>query len=308
LAKAEPAPAVGKVGICGVKPANRTHQKSVSEKIKQSTNGALPTPFLKWAGGKRWLVSSYTKLLNVSFERYVEPFLGGGAIFFYLSPKKALLSDLNGDLIDCYRAIKEHPAHVLKILRRHQRLHDGDYYYDERARRRRSLPERAAQFLYLNRTCWNGLYRVSLQGEFNVPIGTKNSVLLATDEFHKTSRLLQSAELRAQDFEKTLDDAGKGDFIFADPPYTVKHNFNGFLKYNENIFSWDDQRRLHNSLVAAKSRGARILLTNANHESIRELYRGFGTSEILSRISILSGDSTFRGPATEISIFADGLE
>jgi DNA adenine methylase len=279
----------------------------MSEQISQQISGVLLIPFLKWAGGKRWLIRSYARLLSVPFDRYVEPFLGGGAVFFYLSPKNALLSDLNADLIDCYTAIKLHYPEVLKILRRHQRLHSREYYYAERVRRRRSLPERAAQFLYLNRTCWNGLYRVNRQGEFNVPIGTKSSVLLPTDDFNKTSLLLQSAELRSQDFEKTLDGVGEGDFVFADPPYSVKHNLNGFLKYNDSIFTWDDQIRLHNSLVKAKSRGARILLTNANHESIRELYHGFGERKILSRTSLLSGDATYRGSATEISFFADGL-
>src|SRR5262249_44908144 len=147
----------------------------------------------------------------------------------------------------------------------------------------------------LNRTCWNGLYRVNLNGDFNVPIGTKNSVLLDTDNFGKISQLLATTELRCQDYEATIDATAEGDLIFADPPYTVKHNHNGFLKYNESIFSWDDQKRLHSALVRAKIRGAHILLLNADHRSVRDLYRGFGEHRILSRKSVLAADPAYRG-------------
>lgn len=262
------------------------------------------TPFLKWAGGKRWLATDYPRLLRVKYDRYIEPFLGGGAVFFSLAPKAAILTDINADLIDCYRAIRDVPNDVERILRRHQKHHSPTYYYEERDRVRRSLAERAAQFLYLNRTCWNGLYRVNLRGEFNVPIGTKSSVLLPADDFRSASLLLQSAELLQSDFECVIDRAGEGDFVFADPPYTVKHNLNGFLKYNESIFSWMDQRRLQAALVRARKRGASVLVTNANHKSVRELYRDFGEMKTLSRNSVLSAQASSRGRATELSIFS----
>ena len=168
--------------------------------------------------------------------------------------------------------------------------------------------ERAAQFIYLNRTCWNGLYRVNLHGEFNVPIGTKDAVILDTDDFNAVSKSLRSAELCSQDFETTISRAGFGDFLFVDPPYTVKHNNNGFLKYNESIFSWGDQQRLRNALCKAKTQGAQILLLNANHDSIRELFHGLGTMTTLTRQSILSGDPSFRGKTNELAIVVNGGE
>jgi DNA adenine methylase len=247
------------------------------------------------------MAAAHSSLFDIPFERYVEPFLGGGAIYFHLQPKSALLADVNPNLIDCYRAVRLAPTKIEAALRRHQKLHSTTYYYEERSRKRRSLIERAAQMLYLNRTCWNGLYRVNLLGEFNVPIGTKTSVVLPSDNFKGAAQLLRGAELVAQDFEKTIGAAERGDFLFVDPPYTVKHNMNGFLKYNESIFSWDDQRRLHSALLAAKARGARILVTNANHESVKRLYRGFGASVTLMRSSVLAGDARFRGPSTEIA-------
>ncbi len=265
-------------------------------------------PFLKWPGGKRWLISNYSSLLDVEFKRYVEPFLGGGAVFFHLAPTTAVLSDINRDLIACYDLIKQNWQDVWCILKRHQRLHGPKYYYEERSCRHRTPEERAAQLIYLNRTCWNGLYRVNLNGQFNVPIGTKDSVLLDSDDFKSTSALLQGADLRVQDFEVTIGSAGLDDFIFVDPPYTVKHDHNGFLKYNETIFSWDDQKRLLNALLAAKSRGAKILLLNANHHSVQNLYRELGPRRTLTRNSVLSGDAAFRGLAKELAIYTEGPE
>jgi DNA adenine methylase len=262
-------------------------------------------PFLKWPGGKRWLIASHPELLKAPSGSYIEPFLGGGAVFFWLEPERALLADLNQRLIDCYGAIKNQWREVWGILKRHQRLHKQSYYYDERSRRRRSQAERAAQFIYLNRTCWNGLYRVNLDGEFNVPIGTKSSVVFDTDDFERIAERLARVELCAQDFEQTIAAAGPGDFVFADPPYTVRHDLNGFLKYNENIFSWEDQMRLHTALLGAKSRGARILLMNANHSSVRELFKDLGEIRALNRASVLAADSSFRGSATELAILSE---
>lgn len=281
----------------------RNHSKA---NVTRPGNATATPPFLKWAGGKRWLISQYASLFDVQIERYIEPFLGSGAVYFHLQPKVALLSDVNSELIDCYLAIKHQWKDVWRILKRHHRRHCAKYYYQERNRKRRVPAERAAQFIYLNRTCWNGLYRVNLAGVFNVPIGTKTSVVLDTDDFAQISKALTLAELQCQDFESTIDAACEGDFIFADPPYTVKHNRNGFLKYNESIFSWDDQRRLHSALMRAKSRGARILLLNADHGSVRDLYRNLGRCRTLSRKSVLAADASYRGMTTEIAIFADG--
>jgi len=261
-------------------------------------------PFLKWAGGKRWFVAKYNHLLPKKFDKYIEPFLGGGAIYFHLRPAKAILGDCNADLVATYAAIRDNWEVVRSILRRHQRNHSTDYYYAERDRVRRSGTERAAQFLYLNRTCWNGLYRVNLRGRFNVPIGTKQNVLLDTDNFDYISVMLKSATLLYADFEITLSHAKKGDFAIVDPPYVVNHNMNGFLKYNEKIFSWADQLRLREAVERARRRGVKVLVLNANHKSVRDLYRDFGREYELPRHSVLAGNPSYRKPSSEIAILA----
>lgn len=259
-------------------------------------------PFLKWAGGKRWLVARHPHVFPTEFNRYIEPFLGSGAVFFHLKPKYGILADKNAALIDTYKAIKTDWKKIQSVLRQHNLRHDHNYYYEERDRRRRTIHTKAAQFIYLNRTCWNGLYRVNLNGEFNVPIGTKNAVCLPTDSFEEISKTLQKMSLRTSDFKVIIDSAEKGDFVFVDPPYTVKHNMNGFVKYNEHIFSWQDQIRLHNALVCASDRGVLISMTNADHESVRDLYWAFGTMEPLSRNSVLAGKASARSPTTELLI------
>ena len=262
-------------------------------------------PFLKWAGGKRWLVANHFDLFPRNYNRYIEPFLGSGAAFFRLAPRRAILADTNAELIETYEAIRDAWRKVEVALRRHHRLHSHEYYYEERDRRRFSRAEKAAQFIYLNRTCWNGLYRVNLRGKFNVPIGTKTSVVLDTDNFESSAALVRGAKLKARDFEKTIGLAREGDFLFVDPPYTVNHNLNGFLKYNEKIFSWADQVRLRSCLEEAKERGVKVLVTNANHESIRELYSDFGDLFEVRRQSILAADPAFRRDSTELLIATD---
>jgi len=259
------------------------------------------TPFLKWAGGKRWLVANHSDLIPRNFSRYIEPFLGSGAVFFHLEPKAAILSDLNEDLIAAYVAIRDHWDLVFAQLRVHARKHSENYYYQQRAIIPRTSVRAAARFIYLNRTCWNGLYRVNRSGVFNVPKGTKDSVLLESDNFKYLAQVLQNAELKVCDFELTVDSAVAGDLVFIDPPYTVKHNLNGFVKYNDKIFSWMDQVRLKDAVQRACERGVSVLITNANHQSIRQLYRGFNM-KTLSRASVISGSPIGRGSTEEILI------
>lgn len=258
-------------------------------------------PFLKWAGGKRWL-AAYPSYFDVQYDRYVEPFLGSGAIFFQLKPKRALLADTNSSLIEAYSSIKHDWRKVHRHLRLHHKLHSRNYYYKIRSRECKNSYTRAAQFIYLNRTCWNGLYRVNLDGKFNVPIGTKTSVLLPTDDFNATAKLLKGARLDSCDFEQILKKCGNGDFVFVDPPYTVKHNHNGFVKYNESLFSWEDQLRLRNCVELAVSRGAKVLVMNAYHSSVRDLYKGIGEMTKLERSSVISGKSSARGKYEEMLV------
>jgi len=260
-------------------------------------------PILKWPGGKRWFVKHLSDLMPKKYDRFIEPFFGGGSAFFALNPKKALLSDINKELITTYRLIRDDWQFVEKELRKFEKKHSVDFYYEVRSLEPENNSDIGLRLLYLNRTCFNGIYRVNEKGEFNVPIGSKNKVILDTDDFQKTSRLLKKATLLCCDFEKSIDKAEKGDVIFADPPYTVRHNLNGFIKYNEKLFSWQDQIRLAKALHRAVERGATVISTNANHESVRRLYRERGFNlKTISRYSSISADASSRNQFKELII------
>lgn len=260
-------------------------------------------PFLKWAGGKRWLASKSSDWFEVGPSRYIEPFLGSGAIYFHLMPESAILSDLNKELIETYEAIRGEPGKVFGLLKAHHRKHSAEYYYVVRAQNPRNSYSRAARFIYLNRTCFNGLYRVNKKGEFNVPKGSKNSVVFDYDNFQAIANQLSGTELNNCDFADSISKAEKGDLLFADPPYTVKHNNNNFLKYNEHIFSWADQERLAKAVNGAARRGAKVLVSNADHKCIHELYSQ-NRWEILrvERYSGLASSSEFRKSTSEVVI------
>ena len=237
------------------------------------------------------------------YRRYVEPFLGSGSVFFHLQPKAALLGDTNEELIAAFRGIKRGWRKAWKLLKEHQERHSYDHYYATRVAQPRSAAEKAARLIYLNRACFNGIYRVNLKGRFNVPKGTREAILYDTDDFAAAATLLQKAELRVADFEELISEAKRGDLVFADPPYTVRHNLNGFIKYNEQLFSWDDQVRLALSLHRARRRGVNIVSTNANHESVRELYerQGFKLCTV-SRFSSISAAADSRRQFEELLI------
>jgi DNA adenine methylase len=273
--------------------------------MKTLIDDKVMLPFLKWPGGKRWFVANYKQLLPGEFNRYIEPFLGGGSVFFHLKPTKAVLSDLNPELIAAYEAIRGGWANLNKRLIFHQSKHDCEHYYSVRESSPRLLLNKAARFIYLNRTCFNGIFRVNLNGKFNVPKGTKDAVVLETDDFKSLAALLENADIRVSDFEPVIDEARAGDLIFADPPYTVRHNVNGFLKYNEQLFSWQDQIRLADALSRARARGVKIVSTNANHKSVRTLYssRGFSLMTV-SRYSSMSAMPKSRKQFEELVIRA----
>lgn len=262
------------------------------------------SPFLKWAGGKRWLVNNYDHLLPKKYNRYIEPFLGSGAVFFYLKPKKAILSDLNSDLILTYKSIKSDWKLVERYLNSHSKKHSKSYYYKVRDEKPRSQFKVAANLIYLNRTCWNGLYRVNLDGRFNVPIGTKTNVTEGFPSLKTISKDLKTAKFLNVDFEKSIDFAEKNDFIFVDPPYLLS-NTNSFLKYNQNLFNWDDMVRLRNSLVRAKKRGAKILLTHQFDPKVYNFFKNDFEHKKVSRINVISGNSSSRGRCLELLFMAN---
>jgi DNA adenine methylase len=259
-------------------------------------------PFLKWPGGKRWLVHQYAALFPSRYRRYLEPFLGGGAVFFHLTPQRAVLSDTNSDLVNAYQCLKKHAKVIDKRLSELHHRHSTKLYYRIRATCPADTIDQAVRFLYLNRTCFNGIYRVNLKGEFNVPIGTKDLVAYPENYLQGIATCLRHASIRVADFEETIDMATAGDFVFVDPPYTVMHNNNNFLKYNANLFSWTDQKRLMVAVKRAARRGASVMVSNADHSSVRELYSNFGTHHRVNRASVLAADFLYRRQTTELLI------
>lgn len=259
-------------------------------------------PFLKWAGGKRWLAAHMRQLIGEVEGTYIEPFLGSAAVFFAVQPPRAILSDQNRELVAAYRALQIQHKAVERHLVRHQELHSRQHYYRMRSEQPETLAKKAARFIYLNRTCWNGLYRVNLEGKFNVPIGTKTQVLMPSDDFERVAYLLRGAAIAHVDFCASIASAKTGDVVFCDPPYTVRHNHNGFVKYNEQLFSWADQIRLRDTVRLVRDRGARVFITNANHESVRDLYKPDFDIQELERYSSIGGLKAVRGSYSELLI------
>ncbi|WP_320165335.1 Dam family site-specific DNA-(adenine-N6)-methyltransferase [uncultured Trichococcus sp.] len=260
-------------------------------------------PFLKWPGGKRWLTKKCPQIFSLKTNTYIEPFVGGGSVYFFLEHQNAIISDLNRDLIKTYQALAKDPNKILERLMDHQLNHCSDYFYKIRSIKYSDSFDLAARFIYLNRTAFNGMYRVNQSGQFNVPIGTKTKIDYDFERFSDYSNLLKTASIRNEDFVKSICRAGSGDFIFADPPYTVSHNNNGFIQYNEKLFSWEDQIRLLSALTKAVNRGADVITTNAAFPELKMLYedRGFYVYTI-SRYSSISGNNKGRNVQNEYII------
>jgi DNA adenine methylase len=261
---------------------------------------------MKWPGGKRWLIARHSAIFPIAFGRYIEPFLGGGSVFFHLQPERAILGDTNSELIELFKVIAWRRRRLESLLQDPQRKHGTRHYYSIRSQIPSDPVERAARTLYLNRTCFNGMYRVNLAGAFNVPKGEKIAVVMETDDFAAAARLLRRADIRVSDFQPLVDEAKAGDLVFADPPYIVGHNNNGFVKYNEKLFKWEDQIRLANALARARKRGVKVVATNAAHAEIEQLYRGRGFSILrVERYSSISGVSEGRCQFQELIISAN---
>jgi DNA adenine methylase len=237
-------------------------------------------------------------------EKYYEPFLGGGSMFFYLGPKRAEISDASVPLIETYRAVSESPAQLLKFLRC---LKPNKGTFDRlRKFAPRSRAGAAGQFIFLNKSCWNGLYRVNSNGIFNVPYGwPKTDYLIDEDNFLKCSKQLRRREvtIRHQDFGEIEQRVCAGDFVFLDPPYVTSHNMNGFVDWNECLFSWKDQVRLAAMAQRLVDKRANVLITNAAHADLRMLYNDFGQAEF-DRSSTLASDTSRRGRTSEAIFFA----
>jgi DNA adenine methylase len=253
-------------------------------------------PLLKWAGGKRALTTEITPLLQ-GYKRYYEPFFGGGAVFFQLDPSHSVLGDLNPELINCYEVTKNKPEDLIDKLRRLK--NSEETYYEVRASSPRSTVSRAARFIYLCTLSFNGIYRVNLSGQFNVPYGHKGHLNPCDSALIRSvSQQLQSCELVCADFKVVAKDATAGDCVYFDPPYTVAHGNNGFVKYNEKIFSWKDQERLETFARKLANRGVKVVISNADHPSLRNLYKDFKV-ETVERWSKISAAAIGRKKITE---------
>lgn len=254
-------------------------------------------------GGKRLLLKHILPLIP-EFSVYYEPFLGGGALFFALQPRASVLADKNAELVNAYLQVRDHCEKVIAALGK-LRNTERDYY-ENRHRTPQSKIARAARLLYLTRLSFNGIHRVNLHGQFNVPYGYKTHLPTCNaDEIRRCSDVLLDAEIRGGDFEATVATARRGDLVYLDPPYTVAHGNNGFLKYNDRIFSWADQIRLARTACDLTKRGCRVVVSNAHHESILNLYRGFNV-RIVERESVMAASSRYRRPIKECVFFSEG--
>jgi DNA adenine methylase len=247
------------------------------------SRGDAARPFLKWAGGKGQLLWELLACVAAAgeFGRYHEPFVGGGALFFGLvgslsSRRKACLSDNNRNLIDCYLGLQKNVEGVIELLKAHKARHGEDYFYEVRSAAPATLEERAARVIYLNRTCFNGLYRENSRGGFNVPFGRyKNPTICDAENLRACAKALKRAVVEQRPFEAVLKRARAGDFVYFDPPYVPVSATSNFTSYDKGGFGEDSQRRLAEVFAELAQRGVKVLLSNSETPLVRELYRGF---------------------------------
>ena len=271
--------------------------------------GRKPKPFLKWAGGKKGALIHLRDHFPESFRRYLEPFLGGGAIFLSLrSPVPSLLNDLNPELIHVYRMVKERPIELMNELDRLRGLYSPEFYYELRDGEITDPLTRAARTIFLNKTGYNGLYRLNKKGAFNVPFGKREKCpnLYKRENLVEVSRKLASAELFNLDFEAFIDQAEAGDFVYCDPPYEPLNPTSNFKNYCPGGFSRNDQERLRNACMRASDRGATIAISNSTSEYIFSLYQGWKFQTIPSRRSINSVGGK-RAPIPELLILSGAV-
>jgi len=275
--------------------------QSIRKPNGASAEGEPLPPLLKWPGGKRWLVSRLAELFPAKINRYYEPFLGGAAVFFGYRPKDSVLSDTNQELVNCYTQVRDCPADVLSALRSFPNSEKS--YYRVRDLNPTDPAQRAARLIFLATLSFNGIFRQNLSGIFNVPYGKKTHLDPAESQrIMAASAALQGTKIVWGDFERVTKKAKAGDLIYFDPPYTVAHGNNGFVKYNAKIFSWDDQIRLAKTARLLAERGCFVFVSNADHKSIRGLYDGFSL-EVVERHSKIAASSAFRKVITECLFF-----
>jgi DNA adenine methylase len=265
------------------------------------------SPIVKWVGGKGRILAQLMPLLPPGVERlrHVEPFAGGAAMFFARRPDRALLCDVNPALVHTYTMVKERVEDVIERLQAHRAQHDGEHYYRVRDRYNaggNDAVERAAMFIYLNKTCFNGLHRVNRRGHFNVPAGRyKNPNIADAENLRAASAALASADIRCEGFEGLLESARPGDFVYLDPPYEPVSATASFTSYAQDGFAQRDQTRLRDVFTELTRRGCRAMLSNSDVPFIRDLYRAFRIDTVAAPRAV-SCDASNRGPVSEVVV------
>jgi DNA adenine methylase len=267
---------------------------------------APPRPFLKWAGGKGQLLGELRALVPAVRGRYFEPFLGGGALFFDLLPKKGVLSDVNAEIVECYATVRDHVGELVRALKCHH--YDVEHYYAVRDADPKKLSpvERAARTIFLNKTGFNGLYRVNRSGKFNVPFGRYAKPLICDEKnLRACSAALAKVELVVSDFEQAASRAKRGDFVYFDPPYVPLSRTATFTAYAPGGFGAEEQTRLANLFDRLARRGVEVLLSNSDVPEIRELYRAYRI-EIVKAARSINSKGSRRGPVSEVLVTSRG--
>ena len=268
-------------------------------------------PFVKWAGGKQRLLSQYETFFPDKPKRYFEPFVGGGAIFFHFwntgrLPEQAFLFDNNKELINAYRVVRDQLDELLEILAVHKARHSKEYYYEIRSLDRQDVElsdvERAARTIYLNKTCYNGLYRVNSKGQFNVPMGSyKNPKIRDEDTLRAASAAIQGVCIEIRDFRTIVESAQAGDFFYFDPPYDPLSKTASFTSYTARNFRNEDQRDLAKVFAQLSEMGCRCMLSNSDTPFVLDLYQGFRI-EIVRANRPISSDPNGRGGIREVVV------
>lgn len=285
-----------------IQPARRAN----GDRVRLVPHDHRAVPFLKWAGGKSQLLSTFKDFYPKNFNRYFEPFLGGGAVFFNLAALtpglKSFISDCNPDLINCYKMLRDEPDAVIEALRKHR--NDKHHFYKIREQDGSDLDsaERAARMIFLNKTCFNGLYRVNRKGQFNVPFGKyKNPKIVDQQNIMAVSKVLANADISCQPFEKVVAKARQGDFVYLDPPYHPLSTTSSFTGYTSVSFNFADQERLATVFKTLTQRGCYVMLSNSDIEPIRELYSDYRTETVLANRAI-NCNAERRGRINELLI------
>ncbi len=269
------------------------------------------SPIVKWVGGKRQLLPEIMPLINKKCSTYVEPFVGGGAVFFELQPKKAIINDYNSELMNVYTVVRDHSEELIEELEKHNRYNNGEYFYMIRALDRSeaydtmSDTEKAARIIYLNKTCYNGLYRVNSAGQFNSPYGKyKNPNIVNEDSIRAMSRYLQSNKItiRQGDYKEVLKGLRRGAFVYLDPPYMPISLSSSFTGYTENGFSYAQQVTLKEECDKLRKKGISFLQSNSDCPEIRDLYREYEIRTVQAKRRINSKGNK-RGEINEVLIY-----